>query len=242
MNYNEHPNDSALAQQLRDSLAELATPGRPPLAAITIRGRTHQRRRFAGFAGITAVTAAAAVMLSLGLTGVFGSAPARGTGTIRTVAFTLVKHANGTVTLTINQNVLLEPSILQSDLRQDGIPALVTSGSFCYSDPSPAGFNQVVVAGQQKAPPTFTINPATMPAGTELSFGYFQLANAVGTGNPGQESAAALIDTDSYTCASTAPAATPAGGFMEVWIPGGSKAAAKSSRKVGGPGQVVIRR
>jgi hypothetical protein len=234
MNHNEHPNESAITQQLRDSLAELATPGRPPLAAITTRGRTHRRRRLAGFGGITAGTAAAAVMLSLGLTGVFGSAPARGTGTIRTMAFTLVKHANGTVTLTINQKVLLEPSILESDLRQDGIPALVTTGSFCSSIPSPAGFKQAVVAGQQKTPPTFTIYPAAIPAGTELSFGYFRLADALGTGNPGQESAAALIDTNSYTCASTAPTATPAGGFMEAWIPGGSKAAAKSSRNVGG--------
>jgi hypothetical protein len=242
MNHNEHPNDSVLTQQLRDSLAELATPGRPPLAAITTRGRTHQRRRLAGFAGITAATAAGAVMLSLGLTGVFGAAPARGTGTIRTVAFTLVKHANGTVTLTINQNVLLEPSILQRDLRQDGIPALVTTGSFCSSEPSPAGFNQAVVAGQEKTPPTFTINPAAIPASTELSFGYFRLANAEGTGNPGQESAAALIDTHSYTCASTAPTATPAGGFMEVWVPGGSKAAAKASRNVGGRATFRTRR
>jgi hypothetical protein len=194
--------------------------------------RPRSYRRFA--VGVTGAAATGAVVLSLGLTGAFGSAPARGTGTIRTVAFTLVKRANGTVTLTINQSVLLEPGILQSDLQQDGIPALVTTGSFCSSNPSPAGFSQAVVAGQQKTPPTFTINPAAIPAGTELSFGYFQLANALGTSNPGQESAAALIETNSYACASTAPAATPAGGFMEVWIPGGSKAAAKSSRNVGG--------
>jgi hypothetical protein len=197
--------------------------------------RNYRLRSYRGLTvGITGAAAAGAVVLSLGLTGAFGSALARGTGTIRTVAFTLVKHANGTVTLTINQNVLLEPSILQSDLRQDGIPALVTAGTFCSSAPSPAGFSQVVVAGQQKTPPTFTINPAAIPAGTELSFGYFQLANAVGTGNPGQESAAALIDANSYTCASTAPTAATAGGFMEEWVPGGSKAAAKSSRNVGG--------
>jgi hypothetical protein len=205
--------------------------------------RNYRPRSYTGPAvGIAVAAAAGAAVLSLGLTGAFGSAPSRDTGTIRTVAFTLVKHANGTVTLTINQDVLLEPSTLQSDLRQDGIPALVTTGSFCSSNPSPAGFNQAVVAGQQKTAPTFTINPAAIPAGTELSFGYFKLANAAGTGNPGQESAAALIDTNSYTCASTAPTATPAGGFMEVWIPGGSKAAAKSSRKVAGRATFRARR
>jgi hypothetical protein len=189
-----------------------ANPGRPG------RGR----RPLA--AGITAVTAAAALVLGLGLTGVFGSAPTHGTGTIRTMAFTLVKHADGTATLTIDLNVLLEPSILQSDLQQDGIPALVTTGSFCSSDPNPPGINQV--AGAPKPPPgtprtfTFTIHPAAMPAGTELSFGFFQLASVQGSGHPGRETVIALIDTNSYTCAST----PPANGYANVVnIPGGPK-------------------
>lgn len=156
-------------------------------------GRGHRQRA----AGITAAAAGAAVVLGLGLTGVFGSAPARGTGTIRTTAFTLVKHANGTATLTINPNVLLEPSTLQSDLRHDGIPAMVTTGRFCSSHPSPAGFRQVVT-GQRSSPDTMTINPAAVPASTELSFGYFKLST-------GQETAVTLIDTSSYTCSSTAP-------------------------------------
>jgi hypothetical protein len=171
-------------------------------------GRGHRRLA----AGITAATAAAAVVLGLGLTGSFGSAPARGTGTIRTTAFTLVKHANGTATLTINSGVFLEPSTLQRDLQQDGIPAIVTAGSFCSSDPGPAGFNQVVTG--QKHSDTVTINPAAMPAGTELSFGYFQLS-------PGQETAMGLIDTNSYTCASAVPTAPPIGSAgMVVHIPG----------------------
>ncbi len=237
MNHDEHPNDSALTQELRDSLSVLAAPVRPPLAAITTRGRAHQRRRRAGFAGITATTAAAAVGLSLGLTGVFGSAPARGTGTIRTTAFTLTMNANGTATLTINPNVLLEPATLQSDLQRDGIPALVTTGSFCSSHPTPAGLMQVM--GPAIKPPasvpvpdrTITFNPAAMPAGTELSFGYFQLASVQGTGHPGQETAVTLIDTSSYTCASTPPEDV----MNVVYIPGGPKqAAAKSYLKLGG--------
>ena len=51
------------------------------------------------------------------------------------------------------------------------------------------------------------INPAAMPAGTELSFGNFQLANAAQT-------SVALIDTRSYTCTSTAPTAPPPDGVM----------------------------
>ena len=52
-----------------------------------------------------------------------------------------------------------------------------------------------------------TFNPSAMPAGTELSFGNFQLAN-------GQQTSFALIDTGSYTCTSTAPAAPPPEGVI----------------------------
>jgi hypothetical protein len=106
--------------------------------------------------------------------------------------------------------VLLEPSTLQNDLKQDGIPAMVTVGRFCSSNPPPAGFLRVVSfqpkprgGGRQPvADPIVTFNPAAMPAGAELSFGNFQLAD-------GQQTTFALIDTGSYTCTSTAPTPPP---------------------------------
>jgi hypothetical protein len=171
-----------------------------------IRASAHRRLATCVAAG----TAAVAVVLSLSLTGTFGSAPGNATSTIRTTAFTLAKHPNGTATLTINAQVLLEPGTLQNDLRHDGIPAIVTTGSFCSSDPTPLGFSRAVRvttppgAGEQ----TVTINPAAMPAGTELSFGTFQNGTSVLTG-------AALISTGSHACASTPPIRfLPAGGLV----------------------------
>jgi hypothetical protein len=160
-------------------------------------------------ASITAA-AATALALGLGLSGVIGSAPAHPTATIRTAAFTLVEHANGTATLTLNPKVLFEPGTLQRDLRQDGIPALVTSGSFCSSHPALAGFSRVVFVypfslrlgpGKHhlRGAPSITINPAAMPAGTELSFGFFQLGPDV------RQADSELINTSSYSCASTPP-------------------------------------
>jgi hypothetical protein len=183
-----------------------------PVDQIISRGRTvRARRRMAGaVTGLAAV--AAGTVLALGLTGVHGAAPAHSTGTIRTTAFTLVEHANGTATLTINPNVLLEPRTLQRDLRRDGIPAMVTTGRFCSSHPSPAGFTQVVT-GQKASPDTMTISPAAMPAGTELSFGYFKLSS-------GQETVDTLIDTSSYTCARTAPVVWPPGKGHKVVVHG----------------------
>jgi hypothetical protein len=217
-----------LEEALRSTLARAAADIQDPAQA---RERLLQRDYRPGHghrklaAVITAATAAAGVVLGLGLTGAFGAAAVSGTSTIRTAAFTLVGHANGTVTLTIHPGVLLEPGTLQRDLQQDGIAAKVTRGSFCSSDPAPAGFNRVVVnavvPGVKRGTPmpvnqTMTINPAAMPDGTELSFGYFRLPW-------GQETVAGLIDTSSYTCTSTAPTGPPPGaGAMEIHTTGGS--------------------
>jgi hypothetical protein len=68
-----------------------------------IRARGHRRLA----ACITAVAAAGSVVLGLVLSGALGAAPdgrtgtIRGTGTIRTAAFTLTRNANGTDTLTL---------------------------------------------------------------------------------------------------------------------------------------------
>ena len=198
---------SELTSELQRMADDAGRQARPLAAAEIIRQGDRRRRRslarqWMGGLSVAGV-AGAGVALGLGLT---GSAPAHGTGTIRTAAFTLVSNANGTATLTINNNVLFEPGTLQADLAQDGIPAKVTVGSFCSSDPAPASVSQVI-SGPKTQPgedPTITINPAEMPAGMELSFGNFQLAN-------GGRTIIALIDTGSYTCASTAPTAPARG-------------------------------
>jgi hypothetical protein len=196
-------NDNDLITALREQRDKVHS--RTPLDQIISRGRTvRARRRIPGAAsGLVVVTAAAAV-LGLGLSGAFGPAQARATGTIRTIAFTLTSHANGTVTLTINPRVLLEPATLQRDLQQDGIPALVTTGNFCSSDPIPAGFAQVV-SGPAGTPPAVTINPAAMPAGTELSFGNFQYSSTR------TDTEIELIHTNSHACSSALPAPPPDG-------------------------------
>jgi len=51
------------------------------------------------------------------------------------------------------------------------------------------------------------INPAAMPAGTELSFGYFRRADGVQT-------SFALIDMRSSTCTTDPPVGPPPDGVM----------------------------
>jgi hypothetical protein len=201
---------SELTSELQRMADDAAGQARPPAAADIIRQGDRRRQRSLTRQSLAGLSAAgvvgAGVALGLALT---GSAPAHATGTIRTAAFTLVSNADGTATLTINNDVLFEPGILQSDLAHDGIPAKVTAGSFCSSDPAPAAASQVISVPkiQPGQAPTVTINPRAMPAGTELSFGNFENANAGRT-------FLAVIDADSYTCTSTAPAVMPHGGAV----------------------------
>jgi hypothetical protein len=200
-------NDDTALGTVRESLATArdsltGVQMRTPLDAIVRNGRAARRRRRRLAVASTGAVAAVAA-LAVGLTGVIGSA--HRAGTIRTAAFTLVSHSDGTATLTISPLVLLDPGTLQSDLNQDGIPAMVTVGSFCSSDPAPAGLSQVV-SSQPALPgsgpvanPVITIDAAAMPAGTELSFGSFQAADS-------QQTSLALVSTGSYTCTSTPPA------------------------------------
>jgi len=171
------------------------------------RTRRHRRLAELSIAGVAAST-----VLALGLAGVFGSAsrtPAPGPGTIRTAAFTLTKNANGTATLTLTADQMFNPGALQQALQQDGIPALVQTNSYCSSSPAPPGPawaatlslqlpDGAPVSPNQPVPAdaVTVINPAAMPAGTELFFGYFNSDRTL-TGN--------LIYTSSYTCSSGLP-------------------------------------
>lgn len=238
MNNDEIQNDSVLTRELRDSLSGLATAERPPLEAITSRGRAHQRRRLAAF---VATGAAAGTALALGLAGTFSAAPGRvpvaapasgtgtiqatasasGTGTIQTTAFTLTSNANGTDTLTLTMSQVIDPAVLQQALNQHGIPALVKTGASCTSTPAPPNPFAIGVLSLQlpvkqphsvmmplASPPgpglvnqlaarsKTVINPAKIPAGDELFFGYSASDHAVFVD---------LIDIHSYTCSNGQP-------------------------------------
>jgi hypothetical protein len=160
MNHDEHPTDSTLTRELRDSLSELAVPERPPLAAITSRGRV-RRRRLAGFASLGGATAAVVIALALGLAGGFGAAPAGGTGTIETAAFTLTSYVNGTVSLKLSQ--LFDPAALQRALAQHGIPALVKTDTYCSSNPAAPDPGRIGVLSVPA--PAGTRHRATPPPG-----------------------------------------------------------------------------
>jgi hypothetical protein len=117
-----------LENELRRTLARTAADFESPDQA---RQRLLQRdyhprrgnRRLA--AGIIAAAAGVALVTGLGLSGVFGSAshqpshPAHA----QLAAWTVVKQADGTVSVTIRE--FRDPAGLQRELRADGVPASV---------------------------------------------------------------------------------------------------------------------
>ena len=190
--------------QARDSLAGAHMD--TPVEAILARSRSQRHRR--RLAELSVAGVAASTVLALGLAGVFGS----GSHTpAHTAGFTLVSNTNGTKTLTLNESQVFNPSALQHALAHDGIPARVRTGIFCSSNPAPPseGVLSVQLPGGAPVPKSYpgherstppdavtVINPAAMPAGTELSFTYV---------NHDRDLSGALIYDHNHTCGPNAP-------------------------------------
>lgn len=195
--------DSVELRELRDSLDGIALPQPPHLETITARARRHQHRR-STLTRLTASGVIAVAAATLALTGALR--PSSKPSTIRTPSFTLASYTDGTAKLTLNPGELLNPTELQSDFAKYNIPAKVTTGSYCTSDPQPPGFSQAVAgpgggtwqkgSGPQ---PTITIDPSKIPAGTELTVGDFNLT----TGE--QQANFSLMNSNTYTCTKTPP-------------------------------------
>ena len=200
--------DSEQLRELRGAFSGVPLPDPPPLDLITARGDAYgrRRRRRYGLVVVSLAGAAAVTALWSGQTDGRTIPAARpGPDTIRTSAYTLVSNADGTATLTINPVELFDPAALQGDLEKHGIPAKVTVGSICVSEPEPAGFAQVY--SYDPGPPggeaVITIDPAAVPAGTELSFGVVSIPSGPGAAE------ISLIAKDSYTCTSSLPTDSP---------------------------------
>ena len=138
---NDQMTDSPELRELRDALSGVGMPGHPPLEAIKPRpGHRRQRRARATRFSVGGVVVAGALAVGVSL----AATPAQKLGTVQRAAYTLHHNQNGTDTLTLNPVELLDPSQLQSDLAQYGIPAKVATGSYCTTTPEPTGFSQAV--------------------------------------------------------------------------------------------------
>jgi hypothetical protein len=212
--------DADVLQAAATCLTAVPTAGRPALETVMARG---SRRRRA-VTGLTLTAGTGAVVLALSLATVFaGHGRTDEATTVRTAAFTLTENTNGTVSLRLTNSQLFDPAALQRALRQDHIPALVTTDTFCTSRPSPGSAQALGIISIQHSDGTplasspasspadqpqpsaasapipdevvTVINPAPIPAHAELFFDFVHTNLLL----------VALIDTGAHTCTSGLP-------------------------------------
>jgi hypothetical protein len=166
-------NDTEVLDQVRDALGDIRME--VPLEAVVARGRARQRQR--------RQRVAACALAGLALVGtVFGversQPPAAGPhpATAQLAAFTVGTAPGGMTVVTLRKGAQyrLDPDALRQALADHGIRALVTVGTSCDTSPETGGLDQVVSSRREADGAVYlTIDPATLPTGSELSIGYY---------------------------------------------------------------------
>jgi hypothetical protein len=155
--------DEELITMVREQRASV--PMTTPVEQIISRGHAvRTRRRIPGIAGAVAGAAAAALAVAALLP---AGHQANRQPPMQLAAWTVVKHADGTVVVTVRQ--LRDPAGLQRTLRADGVPASVT---FFGHEPracrnyrlAPALLHKIFSFNQ----PHLVIHPSALPDGTGI--------------------------------------------------------------------------
>jgi hypothetical protein len=153
--------DEELITMVRDQRSNV--PMTTPVEQIISRGRAvRTRRRIPGIAG--AVAGAAAVALAVAAVLPAGHQANR-QPPMQLAAWTVVKHGDGTVVVTVRQ--LRDPAGLQRTLRADGVPATVTffghEPRACQRYPLDQALMHRVFGANG---PPLVIRPSALPDGT----------------------------------------------------------------------------
>ena len=196
-------NDDDILGQVRESLSGIHMD--TPVEAIM--GRAHARRRHQ-LSAVAAVGAASGVALTVGLFVADQSgrvAPSVGRGGPQLAAFSVTSGPDGASTLTLRKGAQyrLDPDALRQALAQHGIPAVVSVGKMCDSNPEAEGLDQVISSRRLADGSVFTtFSPGALPSGAEISIGYF----------PTRTEFALIEDGAPLTCTSEPNPGSPSGG------------------------------
>jgi hypothetical protein len=186
-------NDHELIAAVRESVAGVHTA--TPVEQIVSRGRAVRARRWIpGLAAALAAAAGAAVAVTALLPASHPASHRPHPGRDQLTAWTVVKHPNGDVSVTIHE--MFYPAGLQGKLRADGVPASVTFGAG-HRHPSPcrpypasrALLSEVFPPGAPAA--AIVIRPSALPPGagvyiddTSNPYGYVGLETGLVHASP----------------------------------------------------------
>ena len=161
-------------------------------ATPTPRPRLASRRARYALAGVAAAAAVAIAVLGietgggpLGPGSTRSGGPAahpRGEVHLHLAAFSVDTTPDGTVTITLTQGQVFDPATMEHALARAGVAAVVTIGSVCtVPGTNSDGLNAVISRFPGRNGHSVTvITPAAIPAGEELSFGYFAVPDGGG--------------------------------------------------------------
>jgi len=162
--------DEELIRMVREQ--RTSVPMTTPVDQIISRGRAvRTRRRIPGIAG--ALAGAAALALAVAALLPAGHQAGR-QPPIQLDAWTVVKHVDGTIVVTVRQ--LHDPAGLERTLRADGVPASVTffghEPRACHNYPLDLALMHRVFGGHG---PPLVIHPSALPSGTgvQLNPGHY---------------------------------------------------------------------
>ena len=172
-------NDHDVISQVRESFSGLRMD--MPVEKVLARSRARRRRRLSGLTAAVAATAGAATAATLTLG---GPAPARSgnpspparPSAVALAAFTVTSGPGDDTTLLLRKGAQdrLDPNALRQALARQGIPALVTVGTFCRSTPGvSSGVGKVVQSSDQADGSSTVIDGRAIPPGMRLSIGLF---------------------------------------------------------------------
>jgi hypothetical protein len=164
-------NDNDVLSPLRQSLSSLHM--HTPVEAILHRAGAQRRRRRAALGATVAASGAAAALVAASV-GSPRHAPAAHPGGPQLAAFTVTSDPGGATSLTLRKggSWQVNAAALRAALAEHGIPALVTVGKSCDTNPEPAGLDQVITSNRQTdGNVDVTFNPTALPSGAEISIG-----------------------------------------------------------------------
>jgi hypothetical protein len=167
-------NDNDVLDRVSQSVSGLHM--HTPLDEILARARVRRRRRLSGIAWAGTAAGLALTVALLAVTRSGGSPSPQIPARQQLVAFTVMSGPNGSTALTLRKGAQyrLDPDALRQALAQHGIPSVVDIGKICDTTPEPNGLDQAITSRRLADGSVFTtFNPAAMPAGSEISIGYF---------------------------------------------------------------------
>lgn len=166
-------------------------------SADEIRGRARGRHLRRGLAGVGAGGMAVGVGLALAAGG--GSGASAPSVHVNLDAWSVNTLADGLVYLDIRE--LQNAVLLRQTLARAGVPAIVTFGEFCSGAASggPGNLQRIIGKAAPGGEPRLTIDPAAIPAGSELSIGIVPVSKG-GRGGGLSTSFALVKDGSRLTC------------------------------------------